>query len=228
MHLGNDVLLGCLRALNVYEHPENHQLIRVNYAALNVEEFGSVYEGLLEYKPVFHNHGNLVEFVFAQGDERAATGFPLHPGRSRPAAHQALARLPDRRAPQSSQPGAALLDLRVADIACGSGHILLAAARRIATGTGRRADGRRTAVAPGLSRRPPRRNPDLHLWSGSQSRWLSSCARWPSGLRLTIPASRSTFLTTTSNAAMPSLVLYGKRNWTRAFPMRPLPPCRRR
>jgi hypothetical protein len=41
-----------LRALNVYEHPENHQLIRVNYAALNVEEFGSVYEGLLEYKPV--------------------------------------------------------------------------------------------------------------------------------------------------------------------------------
>jgi hypothetical protein len=28
-------------------------LIRVNYGALNVEEFGSVYEGLLEYKPVF-------------------------------------------------------------------------------------------------------------------------------------------------------------------------------
>ena len=42
------------RSLSVYEHPENHQLIRVNYAALNVEEFGSVYEGLLEYKPVFH------------------------------------------------------------------------------------------------------------------------------------------------------------------------------
>jgi hypothetical protein len=49
--LGNDVLLGCLRALNVYEHPDNHQLIRVNYAALNVEEFGSVYEGLLELSP---------------------------------------------------------------------------------------------------------------------------------------------------------------------------------
>ena len=55
---GNDVLLGCLRALNVYEHPDNHQLIRVNYAALNVEEFGSVYEGLLEYEPVFINHGS--------------------------------------------------------------------------------------------------------------------------------------------------------------------------
>ena len=51
--LGNDVLLGCLRSLSLYEHPENRQLIRVNYAALNVEEFGSVYEGLLEYEPSF-------------------------------------------------------------------------------------------------------------------------------------------------------------------------------
>lgn len=72
--LGNDVLLGCLLVLNVYEHPDNKQLIRVNYAALNVEEFGSVYEGLLEYKPAFHVHGNDVDFVFEQGGERAATG----------------------------------------------------------------------------------------------------------------------------------------------------------
>ena len=34
---------------------------------------------------------------------------------------------------ETDDPEAALLDLRVADIACGSGHILLAAARRIAT-----------------------------------------------------------------------------------------------
>src|SRR3989338_8335093 len=53
--LGNDVLLGCLRALGLYQHPDNGQTIRVNYAALNVEEFGSVYEGLLEYQPVFLN-----------------------------------------------------------------------------------------------------------------------------------------------------------------------------
>jgi hypothetical protein len=72
--LGNDVLLDCLRSLSVYQHPENQQLIRVNYGALNVEEFGSVYEGLLEYKPVFHSHGNNVEFAFEEGGERAATG----------------------------------------------------------------------------------------------------------------------------------------------------------
>jgi hypothetical protein len=65
--LGNDVLLGCIRALNVYENPVNHQLIRVNYAALNVEEFGSVYEGLLEYEPAFHPHGKDIEFVFETG-----------------------------------------------------------------------------------------------------------------------------------------------------------------
>ncbi|MBL8208925.1 MAG: restriction endonuclease, partial [Blastocatellia bacterium] len=83
--LGNDVLLGCLRALGLYQHPEKGQMrgqtIRVNYAALNVEEFGSVYEGLLEYQPVFLNHSlrpqgeglrtRAMEFTFAQGDQRA-------------------------------------------------------------------------------------------------------------------------------------------------------------
>ena len=73
--LGNDVLLGCLRSLSLYEHPDNRQLIRVNYAALNVEEFGSVYEGLLEYEPVFVTDGSHVSFDFTQkGEERAATG----------------------------------------------------------------------------------------------------------------------------------------------------------
>jgi hypothetical protein len=95
--LGNDVLLGCLRALGLYQQPEKGQqrgqTIRVNYAALNVEEFGSVYEGLLEYQPMFLNvsprpqageglgergissqSSTAVEFTFAQGDQRAATG----------------------------------------------------------------------------------------------------------------------------------------------------------
>jgi hypothetical protein len=52
--LDNDVILGSLCALNVYEQPKNHQLIRINYAALDVEEFGSVYEALLEFESVFN------------------------------------------------------------------------------------------------------------------------------------------------------------------------------
>lgn len=131
--LGNDVLLGCLRALGLYQHPENGQATRVNYAALNVEEFGSVYEGLLEFQPVFNTDGNRIEFDFSQGDQRAATGSHYTPDDLvQPLIKHSLDYL-IADALKKPEPAKALLGLRVADIACGSGHILLAAARRIAT-----------------------------------------------------------------------------------------------
>ncbi|MDP2792475.1 MAG: hypothetical protein Q8O25_00075 [Sulfurisoma sp.] len=157
--LGNDVLLGCLRALGLYQHPENGQTIRVNYAALNVEEFGSVYEGLLEYEPVFLNFTprpqgyrmhtspsplagegrgegemvGLIEFAFAQGDQRAATGSHYTPDDLvQPLIKHSLDYLIADKL-KAPDPAKTLLELRVADISCGSGHILLAAARRIAT-----------------------------------------------------------------------------------------------
>lgn len=131
--LGNDVLLGCLRSLGLYQHPDNGQTIRVNYAALNVEEFGSVYEGLLEFQPVFITTGERVEFDFAQGDQRAATGSHYTPDDLvQPLIKHSLDYL-IADALKKPDPAKALLDLRVADISCGSGHILLAAARRIAT-----------------------------------------------------------------------------------------------
>jgi hypothetical protein len=136
--LGNDVLLGCLNALGLYQHPDTGQRIRVNYAALNVEEFGSVYEGLLEYEARFltteqGGASRRVTFAFVQGDDRAATGShytaddlvqPL-------LKHSLDYLIADKLA--TPTPEAALLSLRVGDIACGSGHILLAAARRIGT-----------------------------------------------------------------------------------------------
>mgnify|MGYP000914549847 FL=1 len=131
--LGNDVLLGCLRSLGLYQHPDNGQTIRVNYAALNVEEFGSVYEGLLEFQPIFIATGERVEFDFAQGDQRAATGSHYTPDDLvQPLIKHSLDYLIVD-ALKKPDPAKALLDLRVADISCGSGHILLAAARRIAT-----------------------------------------------------------------------------------------------
>lgn len=131
--LGNDILLGCLRSLGLYQHPDTGQIIRVNYAALNVEEFGSVYEGLLEYKPVFVGIENRVEFAFAKGDERAATGSHYTPDDLvQPLLKHSLDYLIAERLKESDKEKA-LLSLRIADIACGSGHILLAAARRIAT-----------------------------------------------------------------------------------------------
>ena len=144
--LGNDVLLGCLRSLGLYEHPDNRQVIRVNYGALNVEEFGSVYEGLLEYEPIFLNssprplagegsgvRADSIDFGFKAGDERATTGSHYTPDELvQPLIKHSLDYLIAERL-KAANPEAALLDLRVADISCGSGHILLAAARRIAT-----------------------------------------------------------------------------------------------
>lgn len=142
--LDNETLLQCLRALSLYENPNNGQVIRVNYAALNVEEFGSVYEGLLEYEPVFIQTDSPrpageglgvrgVEFAFARGDERAATGSHYTPDDLvQPLIKHSLDYLIADKL-KEADPEKALLSLRVADISCGSGHILLAAARRIAT-----------------------------------------------------------------------------------------------
>lgn len=131
--LDNETLLECLRSLSLYHNPVNGQLIRVNYAALNVEEFGSVYEGLLEYEPVFIRSDRTVEFAFARGDERAATGSHYTPDDLvQPLIRHSLDYLIADKLKETDKEKA-LLSLRVADISCGSGHILLAAARRIAT-----------------------------------------------------------------------------------------------
>jgi len=131
--LDNETLLQCLRSLSLYENQKTGQLIRVNYAALNVEEFGSVYEGLLEYEPVFVHNSNNVEFAFAAGDERSRTGSHYTPDDLvQPLIKHSLDYLIADKL-KTANPEEALLSLRVADISCGSGHILLAAARRIAT-----------------------------------------------------------------------------------------------
>jgi hypothetical protein len=74
-----------------------------------------------------------VEFAFEQGGERAATGSHYTPDDLvQPLTKHSLDYLIAERL-KAPKPESALLDLRVADISCGSGHILLAAARRIAT-----------------------------------------------------------------------------------------------
>ncbi len=131
--LDNRTVLECLRSLSLYQHPDTNQVIRVSYAALNVEEFGSVYEGLLEYEPVFQTDGSHITFAFAQGDERAATGSHYTPDDLvQPLLKHSLDYLIADKLKEADK-AKALLSLRVADISCGSGHILLAAARRIAT-----------------------------------------------------------------------------------------------
>ena len=131
--LSNETLLNCLRSLSLYQNPGNQQIIRVNYGALNVEEFGSVYEGMLEYEAAIDSSDKVPVFRFNRGDDRAATGSHYTPDELvQPLIHHSLDHLIAERL-KSPNPEQALLDLRVIDISCGSGHILLAAARRIAT-----------------------------------------------------------------------------------------------
>lgn len=131
--LDNKTILGCLRSLNIYYNPETRQTIRVNYSALNVEEFGSVYEGLLEYRPVFYQQSSQWVFSFQLGDDRSNTASHYTPDDLvQPLIKHSLDYLIADKLKEADKEDA-LLSLRVADIACGSGHILLAAARRIGT-----------------------------------------------------------------------------------------------
>jgi hypothetical protein len=129
--LDNATFLGALRQLSVFKHPDTNVSMRVNYGALNVEEFGSVYQGLLEFEPRIIEIDGKWQFSFAQGEERAATGSHYTEDELvQPLLKHSLDHLIAEKLKQSD-PDEALLSLRVADIACGSGHILLAAARRI-------------------------------------------------------------------------------------------------
>ncbi|MCS6781104.1 MAG: restriction endonuclease, partial [Geminicoccaceae bacterium] len=107
---------------------------RVRFSALDVEELGSVYESLLDLHPAIDLARG--SFELCAGSERKTTGSyytpdPLVQELVKSALDPVLeARLKDAATPEEKE--RALLSLRVLDPAAGSGHFLLAAARRIA------------------------------------------------------------------------------------------------
>ncbi|MBK9404437.1 MAG: N-6 DNA methylase [Ignavibacteria bacterium] len=129
--LENKYLLECLNNLNFYKN-EKGQQFRVNYAALSVEEFGSVYEGLLEFKPAINKTNGKYEYTFAKGSERSKSGSHYTPDELvQPLIKHSLDYIIEDRLKEKDKEKA-LLSITVLDISCGSGHILLNAARRIA------------------------------------------------------------------------------------------------
>ena len=104
----------------------------VNWRNVGADELGSIYESLLERHPRIHKEAATFELETAAGHERKTTGSYYTPTSLvdclldsvlDPALDDACKK------PDSEQ---AILDLRVCDPACGSGHFLVAAARRIA------------------------------------------------------------------------------------------------
>lgn len=138
--LENQALLSALFSLCFFR--DDAALSRVNYRDMDSEELGSVYESLLELVPMITPLGGARKFYFVgdedegstRGNARKLTGSYYTPDalvqeliRSvlEPVIMQTLEANPQ-------EPVKALLDLTVCDPACGSGHFLLAAARRIA------------------------------------------------------------------------------------------------
>lgn len=130
--LSNGDLVEVLKRLTTFVSDQG-QLVRVNYSDLDVEEFGSVYEGLLEYDPAVEKIGTKFEFSFVAGSGRGDTGAHYTPEQLvKPLIKHSLDHIIADKLKEPN-PEEALLSITVCDVACGSGHILLSAARKIAT-----------------------------------------------------------------------------------------------
>ncbi|MEZ7494960.1 N-6 DNA methylase [Leeuwenhoekiella aequorea] len=130
--LSNGNLIDVLKRLTTFVSDQG-QLVRVNYSDLDVEEFGSIYEGLLEYDPKISKVGARYEFSFVFGDGRSSSGSHYTPEELvKPLIKHSLDYIITDKL-KEEDPEAALLSITVCDVACGSGHILLSAARKIAT-----------------------------------------------------------------------------------------------
>ncbi len=131
----NRALLDAFWNLAWYQESTSTPPRRVNYAALDVEELGSVYESLLEYHPQIDASAGTPRFELAPGSERRETGsFYTPPELVAELIRSALDPIIEERlqaARTEVEKQAAILSIRVCDPAAGSGHFLLAAARRL-------------------------------------------------------------------------------------------------
>ncbi|QVQ53164.1 N-6 DNA methylase [Spiractinospora alimapuensis] len=146
LELANEHLLAAVRHLAEVRDKDSRRQRSVDYRNLDAEELGSIYESLLELVPK-HNASDLTfELKVIGGNDRKTTGSYYTPtslietlldSSLDPVLDDAVKRGQEK-ATRAGNPDDAdavvgeLLDLKVCDPACGSGHFLLAAARRIA------------------------------------------------------------------------------------------------
>ncbi|MBS1586706.1 MAG: Eco57I restriction-modification methylase domain-containing protein [Bacteroidetes bacterium] len=138
-YISNNLLLECVRNMNEFEDDKKN-LVSINYRSLDVEELGSVYEGLLELHPVIEyldaDNPRQINFTFHGGTDRKTTGsYYTRPDLVNELIKSALIPVIKSRLSEhadKNEQAKALLKLKVCDAAAGSGHMLLAAARTIA------------------------------------------------------------------------------------------------
>lgn len=129
-HLPNEALLTAVRKLSVV-HPKGSPPRVVDYRNLGAEELGSIYESLLELVPRHDQLERTFTLELLAGNDRKTSGSYYTPTSLIDLVlDEALDPLLDERERLGEE---ALLSMTVCDPACGSGHFLVAAARRIAT-----------------------------------------------------------------------------------------------
>lgn len=134
--VSNSVFYKAMRLLRYAELDKRFVLI--DYRNIDTEEFGSMYEGLLELVPEIKGLNGVGQLAYKlcslSGNERKSSGSYYTPDELvQSLIHTALDPVIESKLKANPQePEQALLSLKVIDPTCGSGHFLLAAARRIA------------------------------------------------------------------------------------------------
>ncbi len=128
--LSNMDLLDAVRALAFLSNESGRR--PVDYKNLRSEELGSVYEALLELHPRLNTDAGTFELTTAAGHERKATGSYYTPESLVLCLLDSALDPVLEEACRKPNPEEAILQLKVCDPACGSGHFPIAAAHRIA------------------------------------------------------------------------------------------------
>jgi hypothetical protein len=134
--IANHDLLDAVRALAFATDSRVRR--QIDYRNLGSEELGSVYESLLELHPQLNVEAGTFSLSTAAGHERKTTGsYYTHDSLVQALLDSALDPVLEdceRNHSERGYPSAqeAILNLRICDPACGSGHFLIAAAHRIA------------------------------------------------------------------------------------------------
>ncbi|GGW46051.1 DNA methyltransferase [Streptomyces caelestis] len=146
LKLSNEALLTAVRHLSQVRDGSSGRWRAIDYRHLDAEELGSVYESLLELEPKHSTADRTFTLVEVAGNTRKTTGSYYTPSSLieclldstlDPVIRDAVKRGEEAASKSGASDPAdsivdALLSLTVCDPACGSGHFLVAAARRIA------------------------------------------------------------------------------------------------